>query len=103
MSGEAEVYVLDEPTTRLHMQDVDNLIPPPGPIEWGRADGDRDRAQPRRRRTGRLGNRPRSGAGRDGGQVIFEGPATELIRAKGSLTGDHLRRQVAPGAAVGVG
>ncbi len=93
MSGDAEVYVLDEPTTGLHMQDVDNLI---GLLE-------------RLVETGRtviviehnldvvvradwvidLG----PGAGRDGGRVIFEGPPAELIRADGSLTGEHLRRR----------
>jgi excinuclease UvrABC ATPase subunit len=103
MSGDAEVYVLDEPTTGLHMQDVDNLI---GLLDRlveagrtvivvehnldviARADWVID-----------LG----PGAGHDGGQVVFEGPPAELVRASGTLTGEHLRRRVAPGAAVGVG
>ena len=94
MSGDADVYVLDEPTTGLHMQDVDNLI---GLLDRlveagrtaiviehnldvvARADWVID-----------LG----PGAGHDGGRVIFEGPPTELIRATGSLTGEHLRRRV---------
>ena len=99
MSGATEVYVLDEPTTGLHMQDVDNLV---GLLDRlvdsgrtviviehnldvvARADWVID-----------LG----PGAGHDGGQVIFEGPPAKLARAEGSLTGDHLRRRLEPVAA----
>jgi len=99
MSSETEVYVLDEPTTGLHMQDVDNLI---GLLDRlvdagrtviviehnldvvARADWVID-----------LG----PGAGHDGGRVIFEGPPAELVRADASLTGRHLRRRLDPIAA----
>jgi excinuclease UvrABC ATPase subunit len=95
MATDTAVYVLDEPTTGLHMQDVDNLIKLLDRIVDGgrtviviehnldvvaRADWVID-----------LG----PGAGHDGGTVIFEGPPTELIRANGSLTGEHLGRRVA--------
>jgi excinuclease UvrABC ATPase subunit len=99
MSGDTEVYVLDEPTTGLHLQDVDNLI---GLLDRlvdagrtviviehnldvvARADWVID-----------LG----PGAGHDGGTVAFEGPPAELARAEGSLTGLHLRRRLEPVAA----
>jgi excinuclease ABC A subunit len=99
MSGATDAYVLDEPTTGLHMQDVDNLI---GLLDRlveagrtviviehnldvvARADWVID-----------LG----PGAGHDGGRVIFEGPPAELVRADGSLTGLHLRRRLEPVAA----
>ena len=99
MSGDTEVYVLDEPTTGLHMQDVDNLI---GLLDRlvgagrtviviehnldvvARADWVID-----------LG----PGAGHDGGRVIFEGPPAKLVGADGSLTGLHLRRRLEPIAA----
>jgi excinuclease UvrABC ATPase subunit len=94
MSGDTEVYVLDEPTTGLHMQDVDNLI---GLLDRlvdsgrtvivvehnldviARADWVID-----------LG----PGGGHDGGRVIFEGTPADLIRADGSLTGQYLRRRI---------
>ncbi len=94
MSGATEVYVLDEPTTGLHMQDVDNLVALLDRlVESGRtviviehnldvvarADWVID-----------LG----PGGGHDGGRVIFEGPPAELLRAEDSLTGRHLRRRV---------
>jgi excinuclease UvrABC ATPase subunit len=99
MSSDTEVYVLDEPTTGLHMQDVDNLI---GLLDRlvdagrtvvviehnldvvARADWVID-----------LG----PGGGHDGGRVIFEGPPTALAAAEGSLTAQHLRRRLAPSAA----
>jgi excinuclease UvrABC ATPase subunit len=37
------------------------------------------------------------GAGHDGGRVVFEGPPVALAQAEGSLTGEHLRRQLASG------
>ena len=94
MSGETDVYVLDEPTSGLHMHDVDNLI---GLLDRlvdsgrtviviehnldvvARADWVID-----------LG----PGAGHDGGRVVFEGSPAELVRASGTLTGEHLRRRI---------
>jgi excinuclease UvrABC ATPase subunit len=94
MSGDTDVYVLDEPTSGLHMHDVDNLI---GLLDRlvdsgrtviviehnldivARADWVID-----------LG----PGAGHDGGRIVFEGPPSELLRAKGTLTGEHLRRRL---------
>ena len=77
-----DVYVLDEPTTGLHMHDVDNLIGLLDRLVDGgrtviviehnldvvaRADWVID-----------LG----PGAGHDGGRVVFEGPPSELVRAR---------------------
>jgi excinuclease UvrABC ATPase subunit len=38
------------------------------------------------------------GAGHDGGRIVFEGPPADLVRAKDSLTGVHLRRRLEEGA-----
>jgi excinuclease UvrABC ATPase subunit len=94
MSGESEVYVLDEPTSGLHMQDVDNLI---GMLER-LVDGGRTviviehNLDVVARADWVIDMGP--GAGHDGGRVIFEGPPTALVRAPGTLTGEHLRRRV---------
>ena len=87
------IYVLDEPTTGLHMHDVDTLI---GLFDRlvdsgstvivvehnldviSRADWVID-----------LG----PGAGHDGGTVVFEGPPAALADAKGSVTGHYLKRR----------
>jgi excinuclease UvrABC ATPase subunit len=34
------------------------------------------------------------GAGHDGGRVVFEGPPAELVKAKSTLTGEHLAAYV---------
>ncbi|WP_291359602.1 excinuclease ABC subunit UvrA [Devosia sp.] len=90
LGKEGNIYVLDEPTTGLHMNDVDTLI---GLFDRlvdagssviviehnldviSRADWVID-----------LG----PGAGQDGGTVQFEGVPADLARAKNSLTGQHL-------------
>jgi excinuclease UvrABC ATPase subunit len=92
------IYVLDEPTTGLHMHDVDTLI---GLFDRlvdagssviviehnldvvSRADWVID-----------LG----PGAGHDGGTVVFEGPPAALVKAKGSLTGQFLARRIGKAA-----
>jgi excinuclease UvrABC ATPase subunit len=99
MSGDADVFVLDEPTTGLHMQDVDNLIGLMDRlVESGRtvvviehnldvvarADWVID-----------LG----PGAGHQGGRVVFEGPPAALADFRDSLTGQHLQRRTASLAA----
>ncbi len=94
MSGDTEVYVLDEPTTGLHMQDVHNLI---GLLDRlvdagrtviviehnldivARADWVID-----------LG----PGAGHDGGRIVFEGTPADLVAARSTLTGEHLAAHV---------
>ena len=93
LASPADVYVLDEPTTGLHMSDVDRLI---GLIDRfvdagstviviehnldviSRADHVLD-----------LG----PGAGADGGRVVFAGPPADLVHVPDSLTGEHLARR----------
>jgi len=90
----SSVYVLDEPTTGLHLADVENLL---GLLDrlvdsgksiiviehhqavMAHADWIID-----------LG----PGAGQDGGQIVFEGPPADLIRAHSTLTGQHLAAYV---------
>ncbi|MFG3717612.1 ATP-binding cassette domain-containing protein [Streptomyces massasporeus] len=88
------VYVLDEPTTGLHMADVDGLVAlldrlvdagntvvvvEHNPAVVARADWVID-----------LG----PDGGRDGGRIVFEGTPRHLLAAAGSFTGEHLRRAV---------
>ncbi|UXN71232.1 excinuclease ABC subunit UvrA [Devosia neptuniae] len=90
LGKKGNIYVLDEPTTGLHMHDVDTLI---GLFDRlvdagstviviehnldviSRADWVID-----------LG----PGAGQDGGRVQFEGVPADLVKAGHSLTGQHL-------------
>ncbi|WP_033327140.1 ATP-binding cassette domain-containing protein [Streptomyces yerevanensis] len=91
------VYVLDEPTTGLHMSDVDGLLALLDRlVDTGNtvlvvehnldvvahADWVID-----------LG----PDGGKDGGQVIFEGPPRRLLDAEESFTAEHLRRVVGMG------
>lgn len=94
MSEKGGVYVLDEPTTGLHLADVENLL---GLLDrlvdsgksviviehhqavMAHADWIID-----------LG----PGAGHDGGLVVFEGTPADLVAARSSLTGEHLAAYV---------
>ncbi|HEX6116145.1 MAG TPA: excinuclease ABC subunit UvrA [Solirubrobacterales bacterium] len=94
MAEAATVYVLDEPTTGLHLADVDRLLALLDRLVDGgktviviehhlavmaHADWLID-----------LG----PGAGHDGGEIVFTGTPEELVAAGGSLTAEHLREYV---------
>ncbi len=93
------VYVLDEPTTGLHLADVEQLL---GLLDrlvdsgksviviahhqavMAHADWIID-----------LG----PGAGHDGGRIVFEGTPADLVAARSTLTGEHLAAYVGTSAA----
>ncbi|WP_420881144.1 ATP-binding cassette domain-containing protein [Rhodococcus sp. (in: high G+C Gram-positive bacteria)] len=94
MGEKGDVYILDEPTTGLHLADVENLL---GLLDrlvdsgksviviehhqavMAHADWIID-----------LG----PGAGHDGGRVVFEGTPADLIADRSTLTGKHLAEYV---------
>ena len=94
MGDKGDVYVLDEPTTGLHLADVEQLL---GLLDrlvdsgksviviehhqavMAHADWIID-----------LG----PGAGHDGGRIVFEGTPADLVAARSTLTGEHLARYV---------
>jgi len=94
MADKGDVYVLDEPTTGLHLADVENLL---GLLDrlvdsgksviviehhqavMAHADWIID-----------LG----PGAGHDGGRVVFEGTPVDLVASRATLTGEHLAAYV---------
>ncbi len=94
LAGKGDVYVLDEPTTGLHLADVEGLL---GLLDrlvaagksviviehhqavMAHADWIID-----------LG----PGAGHEGGRVVFEGTPAELVAARTTLTGQHLATYV---------
>ena len=96
MAEKGGVYVLDEPTTGLHLADVEQLL---GLLDrlvdsgksviiiehhqavMAHADWIID-----------LG----PGAGHDGGRVVFEGTPADLVAARSTLTGEHLAAYVGP-------
>ncbi|WP_354519332.1 excinuclease ABC subunit UvrA [Lysobacter enzymogenes] len=97
LEREGGIYILDEPTTGLHLSDVDRLL---GLMErlvdngatliviehnlevMAQADWIVD-----------IG----PGAGRDGGRVVYQGPVLDLPTAKESVTAAHLKRYVEAG------
>ncbi|WP_230119446.1 excinuclease ABC subunit UvrA [Arthrobacter sp. Bi83] len=94
MAEKGDIYVLDEPTTGLHLADVENLL---GLLDrlvdsgksviviehhqavMAHADWIID-----------LG----PGAGHDGGRIVFEGTPADLVAARSTLTGEHLAAYV---------
>lgn len=94
MADRGGVYVLDEPTTGLHLADVEQLL---GLLDrlvdsgksvvviehhqavMAHADWIID-----------LG----PGAGHDGGRIVFEGTPADLVAARSTLTGEHLAAYV---------
>jgi excinuclease UvrABC ATPase subunit len=98
MGDKGSVYVLDEPTTGLHLADVAQLL------------GLLDRLVDAGRSVIVIEHHQAvmahadwiidlgPGAGHDGGTVVFEGTPADLVAARSTLTGEHLAAYV--GAAV---
>jgi excinuclease UvrABC ATPase subunit len=95
MGDKGEVYILDEPTTGLHLADVENLL---GLLDR-LVDGGRSVIVIEHHQAVMahadwvidLG----PGAGHDGGRVVFEGTPADLVAGRATLTGQHLAEYVA--------
>jgi excinuclease UvrABC ATPase subunit len=94
MAEKGDVYVLDEPTTGLHLADVSQLL---GLLDR-LVDGGKSVIVIEHHQAVMahadwiidLG----PGAGRDGGRVVFEGTPADLVAARSTLTGQHLAAYV---------
>ncbi|MEV5988837.1 excinuclease ABC subunit UvrA [Streptomyces sp. NPDC052051] len=92
------LFVFDEPTTGLHMADVDRLIDLIDTlVDKGNTvvvvEHDLDVVK-RADWTIDIG----PGAGRDGGHLVFEGTPRQLLDAEGSLTATYLRKDLSRAA-----
>jgi excinuclease ABC A subunit len=94
MAEKGEVYVLDEPTTGLHLADVEQLLGLLDRlVESGRSVVVIEHHQAVMAHADwviDLG----PGAGHDGGRVVFEGTPADLVAARSTLTGQHLAAYV---------
>ncbi|AMG84514.1 daunorubicin resistance protein DrrC [Microbacterium sp. PAMC 28756] len=94
MGEKGDVYVLDEPTTGLHLADVDTIL------------GLLDRLVDAGKTVVVIEHHQAvmahadwiidvgPGAGHDGGRIVFEGTPAELVADRSTLTGEHLAAYV---------
>jgi excinuclease UvrABC ATPase subunit len=94
MAEKGGVYVLDEPTTGLHLADVEQLL---GLLDRLVEDGKSVIVIEHHQAVMAhadwiidLG----PGAGHDGGRIVFEGTPASLVAARSTLTGEHLAAYV---------
>ncbi|MGW4847674.1 ATP-binding cassette domain-containing protein [Nocardia brasiliensis] len=84
------VYVLDEPTTGLHLADVENLLNLLDRlVESGKSVIVIEHHQAVMAHADWIIDLG-PGAGHDGGKIVFEGTPAELVAARSTLTGEHL-------------
>ena len=95
MAEKGDVYVLDEPTTGLHLADVENLLAMLDRlVDSGRSVVVIEHHQAVMAHADWIIDLG-PGAGHDGGQIVFEGPPADLVGArKKTLTGEHLAAYV---------
>ena len=94
MGEKGGVYVLDEPTTGLHLADVEQLL--------GLLDRIVDSGKSMiviEHHQGVMAHADwiidlGPGAGNDGGRIVFEGTPADLVAARSTLTGEHLAAYV---------
>jgi excinuclease UvrABC ATPase subunit len=95
MAEQGDVYVLDEPTTGLHLADVDNLLALLDRlVESGKSVIVIEHHQAVMAHADWIIDLG-PGAGHDGGTIVFEGTPAELVEARTkTLTGEHLAAYV---------
>jgi len=94
MAEKGDVYVLDEPTTGLHLADVENLLGLLDRlVESGKSVIVIEHHQAVMAHADWIIDLG-PGAGHDGGMIVFEGTPAELVAAKSTLTGKHLAAYV---------
>jgi excinuclease UvrABC ATPase subunit len=88
------VYVLDEPTTGLHLADVDQLLGLLDRlVESGKSVIVIEHHQAVMAHADHIIDIG-PGAGHDGGRVVFQGTPAELVADRSTLTGQHLAEYV---------
>ncbi|MFI6938868.1 ATP-binding cassette domain-containing protein [Streptomyces sp. NPDC050418] len=94
MGDKGGVYVLDEPTTGLHLADVEQLLGLLDRlVESGKSVIVIEHHQAVMAHADWIIDLG-PGAGHDGGKVVFEGTPAELVKKKSTLTGEHLAEYV---------
>ncbi len=94
MAEKGDVYILDEPTTGLHLADVENLLGLLDRlVDSGKSVIVIEHHQAVMAHADRIIDLG-PGAGHDGGRVVFEGTPADLVAARSTLTGEHLASYV---------
>jgi excinuclease UvrABC ATPase subunit len=94
MAGSGDIYVLDEPTTGLHLADVQKLLGLLDRlVESGKSVIVIEHHQAVMAHADWIIDLG-PGAGHDGGLIVFEGTPAELVAEKATLTGQHLAEYV---------
>jgi excinuclease UvrABC ATPase subunit len=94
LGQDGDVYILDEPTTGLHLQDVENLLRMlDGLVDSGKSVIVVEHHQAVMAHADWIIDLG-PGAGHDGGRVVFEGTPADLVAANSTLTGQYLARYV---------
>ncbi|SKA38720.1 excinuclease ABC, A subunit [Marinactinospora thermotolerans DSM 45154] len=94
MGEKGGVYVLDEPTTGLHLADVEHLLGLLDRlVDSGRSVIVIEHHQAVMARADWIIDLG-PGAGHDGGRIVFEGTPADLVAARSTLTGEHLAAYV---------
>ncbi len=90
LANDGGIYVLDEPTTGLHLADLQQLLGVLDRlVEAGKSVIVIEHNQTVMAHADWLIDLG-PGAGHDGGKVVFEGTPAELVKSKSTLTGKHL-------------
>ncbi|SDZ06634.1 Excinuclease UvrABC ATPase subunit [Tessaracoccus flavus] len=93
-SKEGDIYVLDEPTTGLHLADVEQLLALLDRlVDAGKSVIVIEHHQAVMAHADWIIDLG-PGAGHDGGRIVFEGTPAALVEAQSTLTGEHLAQYV---------